>query len=129
MNKLLITFLLAVTTTAFAQDIGNAYKTKELRYCGVPTRDAKGSVTRSASVLAAFQKAHPCPSTGSTAGACPGWVIDHVIPRAAGGCDAVSNLQWSPDADSKNKDNYECKIYGNPAVYNNPNCKLALPIK
>jgi hypothetical protein len=68
--------------------------TQELRYCGAPKRDVGGNIVRSSAVTAAFQKAHPCPSTGKTTGACQDWSIDHVIPLACGGCDAVSNMQW-----------------------------------
>lgn len=33
----------------------------------------------------AFREGHPCPSTGATWGACPGFVIDHSEPICAGG--------------------------------------------
>lgn len=69
----------------------------ETRYCtAVPHRDADGSISRRADVLRSFRNRYPCPSTGQQRGACPGWAIDHVIPLACGGCDAVSNLQWLP---------------------------------
>lgn len=93
--------------------------TQELRYCGPPKRDAKGNIIRRADVLAAFQKIHPCPATGSTTGACVDWAKDHVIPLACGGCDAVSNLQWLPvgmkAAAAQNgalpKDRFERNVY------------------
>lgn len=69
----------------------------ETRYCSQTiARDADGSISRRADVLAAFKRIHPCPSTGAAIGACPGWNIDHVIPLANAGCDAVANLQWLP---------------------------------
>lgn len=88
----------------------------EQRYCGEPARNPDGSIRRRSDVLAAFQRAHPCPSTGKTAGPCPGWARDHVIPLACGGCDAVSNLQWLPDdvksaAGTLPKDRWERRIY------------------
>lgn len=89
----------------------------ETRYCGPPARDAHGVIIRSQAVLDAFQKIHPCPSTGKTTGACPGWQKNHVIPRACGGCDAVSNLDWMP-VEIKTcsawycRDRFERKIYG-----------------
>lgn len=49
---------------------------------------------RSVAVRRAFQYDHPCPSTGRTKGACPGWQADHIIALCAGGSDTPSNLQW-----------------------------------
>lgn len=88
----------------------------ETRYCGPPRRDAKGQIIRRADVLTAFKREHTCPVTGVSTGACPGWAIDHVIPLACGGCDAVSNLQWLPNGLKSvatiGKDRFERKIYG-----------------
>lgn len=70
---------------------------KEYRQCGAPPRDADGVIKRSSKVIYAYRKLHPCPVTGKTTGACPGWQINHVIPLASGGCDAVSNMMWLPD--------------------------------
>lgn len=88
----------------------------ETRYCEVtPRRDADGSISRRADVLRAFKRHHPCPSTGKTTGACPGWAIDHVIPLANGGCDSVHNLQWLPHTLKSCagicKDRWERKVY------------------
>ena len=68
----------------------------ETRYCGTPKHDASGAILRRADVLTAFQKIHPCPSTGLTTGACSGWQKNHSIPISCGGCDEVSNLVWLP---------------------------------
>src|SRR5262249_39830515 len=59
---------------------------------------------RSRRARAEFQHAHPCPSTGRTSGACPGYVVDHVRPLACGGADAPGNMQWQSTADAKAKD-------------------------
>lgn len=88
----------------------------EVRYCGTPMRDADGSIHRSSTVLAAFRKVHPCPVTGKISGACPGWALDHVIPLASCGCDAVSNLQWLPNSiksasGANAKDRWERVVY------------------
>ncbi|MCU0922563.1 MAG: HNH endonuclease [Burkholderiaceae bacterium] len=89
----------------------------ETRYCTVtPSRDADGSISRRADVLRAFRNHHPCPSTSSTRGPCPGWNIDHVIPLAVGGCDSVGNLQWLPVQLKRCpgdlcKDRWERKVY------------------
>jgi len=88
----------------------------ETRYCGQPTRNAKGVIVRRSDVIYVFKKAHPCPVTGLSTGPCPGWSIDHVIPLACGGCDAVSNMQWLPtslkSAAVVGKDRFEREIYG-----------------
>lgn len=92
------------------------WQLQETRYCGTPDRDANGAIKRSTAVLRAFQKIHPCPSTGKTTGACPGWALNHVIPLACGGCDSVANLDWMPNeikscAEPWCRDRYERKIY------------------
>jgi hypothetical protein len=67
---------------------------------------------RSREVTREFQREHPCPSTGQTSGACPGYRKDHVIPLACGGPDAVSNLQWQTVHDARAKDRWERKTCG-----------------
>jgi hypothetical protein len=64
----------------------------DLRFCGAPARDANGQIVRSQSVLRQFEREHPKPQDGKV------WITDHVIPLACGGCDAVANLQWLPEA-------------------------------
>jgi len=100
----------------------------ETRYCGSPVRDASGGIVRNYSVLSAFQRIHPCPSTGLHSGSCPGWQKNHIIPLACGGCDAVSNLVWLP-SDIKTcsgahcVDRYERKISAaEPPVADTANC-------
>ena len=88
----------------------------DIRYCGAPVRDADGSIHRSTAVINAFKRLHPCPVTGLTTGACPGWAIDHVIPLASCGCDAVYNMQWLPNsiksaAGVDAKDRWERRVY------------------
>jgi hypothetical protein len=55
----------------------------------------------------AFQRTHPCPSTGRTSGACPGYVVDHVEALKRGGADSPSNMQWQTVEDAKAKDRVE----------------------
>ena len=104
--------MVIASTPAFAADP---------RYCVPIVRDADGSIHRSAKVLGAFRREHPCPSTGLTTGTCTGWSIDHVIPLASCGCDAVGNLQWLPNsikscAGTECKDRWERKVYLCPSA-------------
>lgn len=70
-------------------------------------RDSHGKIARSPQALQQFKKAHPCPATGKTYGACPGYVVDHVIPLKRGGADAPGNMQWQTKAAAKEKDRWE----------------------
>lgn len=94
---------------------------QETRQCGEPVRLADGSIRRRSDVLTAYRKAHPCPATGLTTGACPGWALDHIVTLACGGCDAVSNLAWMPNVIKSGpgafpKDRWERKVYCVPAT-------------
>jgi len=55
----------------------------------------------------AFQRSHPCPSTGRKSGACPGYVVDHIKPLKRSGPDRPSNMQWQTKAEAKAKDAVE----------------------
>ncbi len=66
--------------------------------------NVEAKIHRSSSAKAEFKRQQPCPSTGKPRGACPGYIIDHVIPLCAGGPDDPSNMQWQTVADAKAKD-------------------------
>jgi len=70
-------------------------------------RDSHGKIKRSEAEKDAFKRSHPCPSTGKSSGACPGYVIDHVQPLSKGGTDAPSNMQLQTTKDAKAKDKWE----------------------
>jgi hypothetical protein len=70
-------------------------------------RDAKGHIARSPKARGDFQRSHPCPSTGRSSGACPGYVIDHVQPLKRGGADSPGNMQWQRVAQARAKDRTE----------------------
>ena len=70
-------------------------------------RVSHGKIARSLHAKNRFEKQHPCPSTGKTSGACPGYVIDHVKPLKRGGADAPSNMQWQTKEAAKQKDKTE----------------------
>jgi hypothetical protein len=55
----------------------------------------------------AFKRSHPCPATGKSRGACPGYVIEHVIALKRGGSDAPGNMQWQTVQAAKAKDKVE----------------------
>ena len=62
---------------------------------------------RSSTAKTDFKREHPCPATGARSGACGGYVIDHIVPLACGGADAVANMQWQTIADARAKDRWE----------------------
>lgn len=66
---------------------------------------------RSAKARYAFRKANPCPAeNGTRYGACPGWIIDHIVPLCAGGADEPSNMQWQTKEAALEKDKEEWKL-------------------
>jgi len=70
-------------------------------------RDDSGHIARSPKAKSDFKKQHPCPSTGKSSGACPGYVVDHVKPLKRGGADAPNNMQWQSKEAAKKKDKTE----------------------
>lgn len=127
MTRLKLIVLIVLAMVAYAHG-AYADPMAETRYCGEPKRDANNRLIRSQAVVDAFKKAHPCPSTRSTTGACKGWAVNHVIPLACGGCDSVSNMQWLPVVIKSgwqdwSVDRYERKVYAsNPKQPNTPHC-------
>lgn len=79
---------------------------KSRAYPGI-RRDVHGRIARDPHAKEAFRKAHPCPATGKTYGACPGWTVDHIQALKHGGADAPYNMQWQTNADAKAKDRWE----------------------
>ena len=71
------------------------------------TRHKHCHLERSRKARAAFMRSHPCPSTGKTSGACPGYVVDHIKALKHGGADAPSNMQWQTIEAAKIKDKTE----------------------
>lgn len=100
----LIALLLLVPTLALAADP---------RFCGVPARNADGTIARSSRVLSEFERAWPKPAPLPNG---ERWIRDHAIPLACGGCDAVGNLQWLPEHQWREKSKWERKVYGGHAM-------------
>lgn len=101
MKRLLLALLLAVCVSGKS---GGGHGHSKCYSCG---RDAHGRIKRSRKSTKAFERTHPCPSTGRTSGACPGYVIDHIVPLKRGGADEPSNMQWQTYADGRAKDKVE----------------------
>ena len=80
-----------------------------LAVCVVLPTSSAAKELRSSSIKREFQLTHPCPATGRTNGACPGYVKDHIKALKCGGPDAVSNMQWQTTADAKAKNKWETK--------------------
>lgn len=80
----------------------------ETACAGLPApRDAWDRILRSQKARIEFKKRHPCPATGQSAGSCPGWVIDHILPLKRGGHDLPCNMQWQTVNAAKAKDRTE----------------------
>lgn len=93
---------------------GSHYRRSELRdhahrstYCYSCERDSHGHIKRSSAARTAFKREHPCPSTGKSHGACPGYVVDHRQALKHGGRDEPANMEWQSVAEAKVKDRRE----------------------
>lgn len=96
--KLIPLLALLLTLPAFAQDCPRS---------AIIQRDAQGKIIRDPAAKRAFRQTHPCPATGETKGACPGYVIDHIVPLKRGGADMPCNMAWQTVEEAKAKDRWE----------------------
>ena len=128
-----ILFALLILNSPFARAVECSIY-EDCRYEAQPMRNSSGEYLRPVAVYNAFVKLHPCPSTGSKVykAGCPGWAINHPIPRACGGIHAVWNMQWLP-YDIKHTvgdhavDSFERKIWASdPPKIDTPTCRNKL---
>jgi hypothetical protein len=68
------------------------------------------ALDRSRVVRAEFVRQNPCPATGATRGACPGFQVDHREALICGGTDELPNLQWLSVEEHKAKTRVEVKL-------------------
>ncbi|CAM4021035.1 HNH endonuclease [Roseateles saccharophilus] len=62
---------------------------------------------RSLAAVAEFRQLSPCPVTGKPAGACPGYVVDYVVPPCAEGENSPDNLRWLTLTQARDNGNWE----------------------
>ena len=74
------------------------------------TSNYASGADRSRVLRAEFMRLHPCPSTGQTRGACPGWQVDHIEALVCGGRDELGNLQWLTVEAHRQKTRVEVKL-------------------
>ncbi len=86
---------------------GTSHRTRSSSTRSHGTRSHTSRSKRDPAERRAFMRSHPCPSTGRTSGACPGYVVDHVVPLKRGGADRPANMQWQTVAAGKAKDKWE----------------------
>src|ERR1700685_4422770 len=88
---------MAYSPTAQGTSDGGTRTQHRSTYCSSCERTPSGRIRRSSRARHTFQRAHPCPSTGSTAGHCPGYVVDHIVLLKRGGADLPNNMQWQSE--------------------------------
>ena len=102
-NRMKALLILLLTFPAYATS-----HLQETRYADHIERDGYGKIKRSVTVIKEFERLYPLPAGYDR----KDWQIDHVIPLARCGADAVHNMQWLPKtiktcADDSCKDRWE----------------------
>lgn len=103
MKTIAALILAAIAATAAGQS-GRSKPRDEAR---AQRRSTATRSARSGAPRRQFQRLHPCPATGKPSGACPGYVVDHVVALKHGGSDEPANMQWQTIAEAKAKDRIE----------------------
>ena len=102
--------LLLVAIPAFCErrsEVRDQGRPHRSSYCFSCVRDENGRIKRDPAMRRAFRAETPCPATGRNTGACPGFVVDHIVALKHGGLDVLANMQWQPIADARAKDRVE----------------------
>jgi hypothetical protein len=71
-----------------------APRTSHTPSCIDCVRDLGKGIPPKLGPVIAFRSKHPCPTTGSVRGACPGYVIVDNKPPKPGASDTPGNLRW-----------------------------------
>src|ERR1017187_4896437 len=74
-----------------ARPVGGHTRSSTSR-CVSCERDVSGRIKCDPAARREFQRQHPCPATGKTARACPGYAVDHIMPLKRGGL-AIQGLR------------------------------------
>lgn len=99
--------LALLLTVAYPAALGRPHHHRHTDTPSSVARDDRGRIHRSPQARQQFKNSLPCPATGKSYGACPGYVIDHVVPLKRGGADAPYNMQWQTKEAAKQKDKIE----------------------
>lgn len=113
MHKLVRTLITTVIAAAFLGYAGDADaakprakpKAKPSSYAPGPSNQRvygapiQGPIVATASsrtqrARSDFQRLKPCPTTGRTQGACPGYTIGYIKPLRQGGANTAGNMRW-----------------------------------
>jgi hypothetical protein len=87
-----------------------AVRCTEAAPCPTPRTSAPpGKIAPSAAAVHEFREKHPCPTSGHSWGACPGYVVNHIKPPCKGGLDVPANLQWQTHTDANRTDQTACR--------------------
>lgn len=105
-----VLFLL-IALPALARDpitgIEDSHDLQKSRLAAMRRQRCKSPRKRSYEEKRKFRSHFPCPSTDKHSGACPGWVVDHVVALKHCGPDKSTNMAWQTTEDARAKDRFE----------------------
>jgi hypothetical protein len=74
--------------------------------CASCERDSNGRIKRDPAANGGSSRGSTLPgsrATGKKTGACPGYVVDHIVPLKRGGSDTPANMQWQTKEEGYNQ--------------------------